>query len=104
MNNSSPCSIIRRLCFTLALLIVFGIHTAVDAKGVEEASGITRLDDMLLIVRDKSPGAYYTYPLAETQEPLITLDPDLQAQIQLPEGAVALNLEGIAVLVDGRVV
>lgn len=96
--------IIARLPFTLALLVVFAVHTGVHAKGVEEASGITRLDDMLLIVGDKTPGAYYTYPLAKTQEPLIPLDPALQTQIQLPEGAAALDLEGIAVLVDGRVV
>ncbi len=103
-NNSSPCSIIRRLCFTLALVIVFGIHTGVHAKGVEEASGITRLDDMLLIVGDKTPAAYYTFPLAKTQDPLITLDPALQTHIQLSESALALDLEGIAVLADGRVV
>lgn len=96
--------IIGPLRLTLALFFVLGIHTGVHAKGLEDASGITRLDDMLLIVGDKSPGAYYTYPLAKTQEPLITLDPALQTQIQLPEGAVALDLEGIAVLVDGRVV
>jgi hypothetical protein len=59
-------SIIPRLCFTLALILVFGIHTRVHAEGVEEASGITRLDDMLLIVGDKTPGAYYTYPLAKS--------------------------------------
>ena len=103
-NNSSGCSISGRLCFTLSLLVAFGMHTGVQAAGVEEASGITRLDDMLLVVGDKTPGAYYTYPLTETQEPLVTLDPALQTKIELPEGAVALDLEGIAVLVDGRVV
>lgn len=103
-NTSSPCSLIRCFCTALGVLIGLSVHTLVGATGVEEASGITRLDDMLLIVGDKTPGAYFTYPLAKTQEPLITLDPALQTQIQLPEGAVALDLEGIAVLVDGRVV
>ncbi len=103
-NTSSPSSLIRCSCTALGLLIVLSVPTVVDATGVEEASGITRLDDMLLIVGDKTPGAYFTYPLAKTQEPLITLDPALQTQIQLPEGAVAVDLEGIAVLVDGRVV
>jgi len=95
-NNSSSCSIIRCHCFALALLIVFGPHAGAYANGVEEASGITRLDDMWLIVGDKTPGAYYTYPLANAQEPIVTLDPDLQTQIQLPGGAVALDQEGIA--------
>ena len=42
--------IIGRLPFALALFVVFSIHTDVYAVGVEEASGITRLDDNLLIV------------------------------------------------------
>ncbi len=95
--------ILQRLRLMLALLGLCGLHTGVQAEGIEEASGIARLDDRLLIVGDKTPGAYCTYPLATTQAPRITLDPALQTQISLPEGAAALDLEGIAVLADGRV-
>lgn len=95
--------ILRRLRLTLALLVLCGLHTGVQAEGMEEASGITRLADRLLIVGDKNPGAYYTYPLATAQDLRIALDPALQTPISLPEGAGALDLEGIAVLADGRV-
>lgn len=84
-------------------MVLFGA-SAVYGAGVEEASGITRRGDTLLIVGDKSPGAYYTYPVARIQEPLITIDAALSTRIELPEGRLALDLEGIAVLADGRVV
>lgn len=101
-NRTSPCPLIRCLSLALILVVLFGAST-IHGAGVEEASGITRRGDTLLIVGDKSPGAYYSYPVAPVQEPLITIDPTLSTRIELPGGKVALDLEGIAVLADGRV-
>lgn len=75
-----------------------------QAGTVEEASGITRLGTELLIVGDKSPGAYYSHPVPQRHEGSIFVDPHQVTRIQLPAGKLALDLEGIDVLADGRVV
>jgi len=75
--------------------------------GVEEASGVLRSGDRLLIVGDHEPGTYYSYPADDA--PLdaprrLPLDPALLERHRLAAGPYALDLEAIDVLADGRTV
>jgi hypothetical protein len=69
------------------------------------ASGITRHGDDLLIVWDKGPAAYYRYPVKKLPPgPLIPIDVSLLQPVPLAGASLPLDLEGIDVLADGRVV
>lgn len=97
----------RRFLFLLCLLLLLGpvcTHARGAPQLVEEASGITRLSDHLLIVGDDDPGAYYRFSLLGVQGPLIRIDPSRLTRVVLPQGNLAIDLESIDVLADGRVV
>lgn len=73
--------------------------------GIEEASGVTRAGDRLLIVGDHEPGVYYSYPAssAAVDEPTrLPLDPGRIQRHRLSAGPYALDLEAVGVLADGR--
>ena len=78
-------------------------HAALDPILVG-ASGITRDGNTLLIVADKVPGSYFRFPLSEEKTFQILLLPEKLEKKAIAETAVALDLEGINVLADGRVV
>jgi hypothetical protein len=62
--NVTTTDTLTLVSIVLAVLLSLTTASGVDGAALEEASGITRLDDALLIVGDKTPGAYYTYPVA----------------------------------------
>jgi len=76
--------------------------------GVTEASGVTRLGDDLLIVTDADPGSYYSVAIGDRAAPLLELRPDWLKRHPLGGGKdgneLAIDLEGLDVLSDGRVV
>lgn len=73
-----------------------------------EASGIARAGSDLLIVGDGTPGAFFRYRLRETDlprgsGPLLAAIEIGEAERQAIGGRLAIDLEGIDVLEDGRV-
>jgi hypothetical protein len=78
-------------------------HAALDPVLVG-ASGIARDGDALIIAADKVPGSYFRYPLAGEKGPRIPLLPEKLERKTIAETIAALDLEGISVLADGRVV
>lgn len=73
--------------------------------GVDEASGVARDGDRLLLVGDDDPGVYYDYPLDPGQAGggRLPIDPARLTLHPLTAGPFAADLESIAVLADGRV-
>src|SRR5687767_3118253 len=67
-----------------------------------EASGVVRHGDHLLIVSDSDPGAYYSLPMAAASSG--SIDPARLQRTPFPGGDLAVDLEEIDVLLDGRVV
>jgi hypothetical protein len=90
-----------------AALFVLVISGQCLGNGVvlEEASGITRLDDdHLLIVSDEDSKGYYRLKLSGHKEMEILIDPSRLDRVQLPLPQLPLDLESIGVLADERVV
>jgi hypothetical protein len=91
---------------TLLFLILFSFsftHAALDPILVG-ASGVARDGNFLLIAADKVPGFYFRYPLNPEKGPRIPLEAEKVERMPLSETTIALDLEGISVLADGRVV
>ncbi|UCD87379.1 MAG: hypothetical protein JSV01_06385 [Desulfobacterales bacterium] len=97
----------RRLLFSICLCFLTWWEQGV-AHGVsdviEEASGIVRLGEELLIVADETPGVYFRFRLGDEKGPAITIDPSRITKINLSGGTLALDLEAIDVLADGRII
>ncbi len=80
--------------------------------GIEEASGVVRDGDRLLIVGDHEPGTYYTAelspddpaPAGDDPPGRIPLGKSRLTRHRIPAGDYAMDLESIEVLTDGRVV
>jgi hypothetical protein len=87
-------------------------QTSVPGIKVEEVSGITRFGDSLLMVSDSDPGAYYKFQLggdpgkfiSDKKGRIIFVDPKRVEKVAIPQADLALDLESIDVLADGRVV
>jgi hypothetical protein len=86
------------------LIAVAAASPSAAAPLLEEASGLARIGDFMAIVSDKDPGAYYEIPLPVTDAGVVKIDPSRVRKVTWPAAAVALDLEGIAILTDGRVV
>ena len=71
---------------------------------VHDASGITRVGEYLLLVGDKDPGRFYRFPVPSGSGRAIVIDPEKAVPVDLPHGSLAIDLEGIDVLADDRVV
>lgn len=82
----------------------FPIHAA----GIEEPSGVTRSGDRLFFVGDDEHGSIFTMPLTRdetlgTKAPhSIPLDPARLLRMPIATRDAAFDLEGVAVLADGR--
>jgi hypothetical protein len=85
---------------TASLVFAFPVMSA----EVHDASGITRVGDDLLIVGDKDPGRFYRLPIVNNSGRAIVIDPEKAVRVDLPNSGLAIDLEGIAVLADDRVV
>jgi len=71
---------------------------------VREASGIARQGDRLIIVGDDADGRYFELDLEGQRGPIIPIDPKKVREVVLPGAGLAMDLEGIDVLADGRIV
>jgi hypothetical protein len=69
-----------------------------------EASGIVRQGNSLLIVDDEVPSTYFRFRLQSTPPQLLFLEPASLERTDWPQRGLALDLESIDVLADGRVV
>jgi hypothetical protein len=72
--------------------------------GIEEASGVIRLGDHLLIVGDDEPGTYYRVPLAGVTPPRLPLEPSTLRPVRVANAEQVTDLEAVDVLADGRIV
>lgn len=83
----------RRLLFSICLCFLTWWEQGV-AHGVsdviEEASGIVRLGEELLIVADETPGAYFRFRLGDEKGPAITIDPSRITEVNLSGGLLHL--------------
>jgi hypothetical protein len=70
---------------------------------VQEASGIMRLGERLVIVGDDADGRYYELDLGERRDPVIPIDPAKVREVTIPNAALAMDLESIDLLADGRI-
>jgi hypothetical protein len=68
------------------------------------ASGIVRQGNTLLIAADKVPGRYFQYDLQNEKGPLIPFLPQFLHSKIIPQADLSLDLEGINILADGRIV
>lgn len=68
--------------------------------GAHQASGLIRRGDELLIVDDESPGGFFRYPLSA--DSVTRIEPSALAWVELAHATLAVDLEGIERLCDGR--
>jgi hypothetical protein len=69
---------------------------------IEEASGIIRVGEDLLVVADDADGKYFELRIPEPAADVIPMDPFRVKEITLPGAELASDLESIDVLADGR--
>lgn len=89
----------RRNCLTLALATAAQAQTG----AIREASGVARMGRYLLIADDSSVGQYYRVTLPRQPKPLMLLNELDPQPVRLRQASLAVDLEGIDVLPDGRV-
>ena len=97
----------QRFCFIAVILLVCGCTREAHKKNgiiVREASGIARVENNLLLVGDDADGRYFIFPLENRNGPIIPISPETVEEVVLPHAELALDLEGIDRLADGRVV
>lgn len=70
---------------------------------IREASGITRLQDAVLIVGDDADGQYFELTINDENAHIIPVDPLKVRSIPMPGASLASDLEAIDVLADGRI-
>lgn len=108
MAASLPVASLARTSLAVALLATaFVSGTAAGVPGdLQEASGVVRRGNELLIVGDDDPGSVYrfTIPSGLDAEPWTLLDLEPLRREHWPRAAVALDLEAVEILADGRIV
>lgn len=95
------------LLIIFALIFIPGselVKVKAFADAVKEASGITRVDEDLLIVGDDDPGCYFRFAISGQQGPEIKITPTGVTRVQLPHASLAVDLEAIDVLEDEQIV
>ncbi|MEP7364428.1 MAG: hypothetical protein ABI972_14330 [Acidobacteriota bacterium] len=70
---------------------------------IREASGVARLGEHLLIADDSTVGRYFRVKLPSRPKPLMILNDLDPHSVRLKDASLAIDLEGIDVLADGRV-
>ncbi len=95
---------------TCMLFILLLVHAGCSERPrmgggivVTEASGITRVGDYLLIVGDDADGVYFEMKIDDAAGPVIPIDPAKVREVFLPNAGLAMDLEGIDKLADGRI-
>jgi hypothetical protein len=87
-----------------SLLALVGACTPSISERIEEASGLVRSGDSLLIVDDGRPGVYFRLRIDGAKGPTMPITPDRIQRILLPGADFIPDLEAIEVLGDGRIV
>lgn len=95
-----------RIVLLFACLITFleNLSTAGLDPELVGASGIVRQGNTLLIAADKVPGSYFQYDLQNEKGRLIPFLPQFLHSKIIPQAELSLDLEGINILADGRIV
>jgi hypothetical protein len=71
---------------------------------VREASGVARMGDHLLIADDSTVGRYFRLKLPRNPAGLLLLNELDPQAVRLKQASLAIDLESIGVLADGRIV
>ncbi len=89
----------------ITVLATFGVPLFAGAGEiiVREASGVARLGDRLIIVGDDADGRYFELDLEARRDPVIPIDPAKVRGVSIPNAAMAMDLESIDILADGRI-
>ncbi len=105
MNRRHGRAVSRLLYGGLLTLATVSPHAAAFGQQIsaEEASGIVRHGDDLLIASDNVAGAYFRFRLPSPTPSVLTITPDRLEKIEFRGGTLGMDLEGITVLADGRV-
>jgi len=69
---------------------------------ITEASGIARLGDRLLLVGDDADGKYFEFVMENPGARIFPIDPLKVKEVILPHAELAMDLESIDILADGR--
>jgi hypothetical protein len=98
-----------RRFFILGSLILIYFSQNLSVSGIDlllvGASGIVRQGNSLLIAGDKVPGVYFQYDLQQDEKgPRIPFLPQFLHFKVIPQAELSLDLEGISILADGRIV
>ena len=94
---------LRQLEILLCLTgLILSTEKAASRHLISEASGVTRQGDYLLIVDDSVPGAFFRVPIPQPLKPHLSLDTSDMQLVSWPEAKLAIDLEGIDILADGR--
>ena len=114
--RTAPCSVFWNMTdfFSMKnIACIFAIMITVCTCGrppqenqgivIREASGITRAGDKLLVVGDDFDGRYFELKLDGQTGPIIPIDPQKVIEVPLPHAELAMDLEGIDMLADGRI-
>ncbi len=91
----------------LSLVSAFALSCSTETTekiSVREASGITRVGNMLLIVGDDADGKYFELGLPKRVGEIIPVDPAKVVEVLLKGAELAMDLEGVDALGDGRLV
>jgi hypothetical protein len=85
--------------------LTFSIAFAAHSQGgpIREASGVARIGRHLLIADDSTVGQYFRVTLPRVPKPLMILNELDPQPVRLKQASLAIDLEGIEVLADGRV-
>lgn len=105
-NQLTGGAVVKRCLPLLLALLLLASCTQSEANEftLKEASGITRQGDYLLIVGDEDPGAYYRFQMFGDVAPIHLIEPWRLTRVELPQANLAIDLESIDILADGRIV
>lgn len=103
MNGLSNGKVWPSIGWCLLASLATGCTSNATSATTREASGIVRRGSELLLVVDPDPGAYYTIAVPASGRAL-SLRPSEVTRVAWPAARLALDLESIEVLADGRVV
>ncbi|MCP5119133.1 MAG: hypothetical protein GY953_50675, partial [bacterium] len=81
------------------------VAEAPEPAVIREASGVIFHEGNLLVVDDSIPGTFFRVPLTERKpNTVIALNDANPVKVELPRIGIWIDLEGIEVLADGRLV
>ena len=93
------------MSFTRRNWLSLGLAAAARAQNgpIREASGVARMGQHLLIADDSTVGQYFRVTLPRAPKPLMILNELDPQPVRLKQASLAIDLEGIDLLADGRV-